>query len=655
MPARGATLGERRLAAKRRQEIEAYLLDHPEERAKLDAVQARRAALLLARDERRKIARDAKVAAREAAKALKPVRPKPEPKPKRTKKTAPDPDAPKRGPKPDPNSKAGIARREAEERKALRAATRKIERAQIRREKAAAHARLMRQKARDQQAAEEAAAERLKAEALAEEARIREERGLEEESPRQPIADNEGDLDPKFTPVRDGKKLPLPPDVWTPNPGQKKAIKLLTGRQRHTLIYGGARSGKTTLLLIAIVTRCLLAAGSRHVIVRSTFSEVKRSVWVDTFYKVMRTKFKGVTFRENKQDQFVEFANKSTIWFIGLDKKERAEKILGMEFCTIFCNECSQIAYPSVMLALTRLAQVCFKANGEVLPQRAYYDLNPAGTQHWTYLMFVLKMDPLDKRRVLDEPDDYQYTTINPSQNVANLDPKFLQSLERMPPRYRARFFEGTYQKEIDGQLWTIEALAKARCQPEDVPPGYKRIVVAVDPSGADGSEEKRSDAIGIVVAGLGYDDIAYVLEDATMTGGPADWSRVVIRLYDRWNADRIVAESNFGGELVRYTIKTRDRLANVHLVRASKGKVVRAEPVSTLYFAPLENVRHVGEFPELEEELLNFSTAGYQGSRSPNRADALVWALSDLMVQGRPHWATERPPQPRSIPIFAR
>jgi phage terminase large subunit-like protein len=156
-------------------------------------------------------------------------------------------------------------------------------------------------------------------------------------------------------------------------------------------------------------------------------------------------------------------------------------------------------------------------------------------------------------------------------------------------------------------------------------------------------------------VAGLGLDGMIYVLEDCSLSGGPETWAKAVIGAYERHMADRIVCESNFGGEMARYTIRTMNRAANVHMVRASKGKVIRAEPVSVLYQQPLEKVRHVGEFPEMEAELCNFSTAGYQGTRSPNRADALIWAITDLAVIGRARWATERKAQPRNIALMKR
>jgi phage terminase large subunit-like protein len=158
-----------------------------------------------------------------------------------------------------------------------------------------------------------------------------------------------------------------------------------------------------------------------------------------------------------------------------------------------------------------------------------------------------------------------------------------------------------------------------------------QRIVIAVDPSGCAGEDDKRSDEIGIVVVGLGHDGIGRILEDASGWYSPADWAAKVIDLYDRWEADRIVAEQNFGGAMVESTIRTARKHAPIKLLNASRGKVQRAEPVAALYAQG--KVRHVGQYPQLERQYCLFSTAGYMGAKSPDHADAAIWGLSELML----------------------
>ncbi len=153
------------------------------------------------------------------------------------------------------------------------------------------------------------------------------------------------------------------------------------------------------------------------------------------------------------------------------------------------------------------------------------------------------------------------------------------------------------------------------------------RIVVAVDPAVTSG---EFADDTGIIVAGLGSDGDGYVLDDLTCHLSPDGWASRVAYAYHRWSADRIVCEVNNGGELVSTVIRTVDRSLPVKQVHASRGKLTRAEPVAALY--EQRRVHHVGQFPELEDELCTHVPGD---SSSPDRLDAMVWALTELMVVG--------------------
>src|ERR1017187_5161248 len=195
---------------------------------------------------------------------------------------------------------------------------------------------------------------------------------------------------------------------------QREGNKLLTGPQRHTLIVGGSRSGKTFLLVRAVLIRALRSPGSRHAIIRLRSNAVRESIWLDTLPKCARLCFPGLRMTAREQYGFMTLPNGSEIWVAGLDDKERVEKILGKEFATMYFNECSQIGYASVATALTRLAQ---KADG--LQNRAYYDLNPCGTGHWTYRLFFEGKSPESMER-LPDPENYRSLYINPGHNAAN-------------------------------------------------------------------------------------------------------------------------------------------------------------------------------------------------------------------------------------------
>lgn len=376
--------------------------------------------------------------------------------------------------------------------------------------------------------------------------------------------------------------------------------------------------------------RAIFAPESRHAILRFRGNAARSSIALDTLPKVFRQCFPDVALREHRQDGFFSLPNKSEIWVGGLDDKDRVEKILGKEYATIYLNECSQISYASVLVVLTRLAQVA----GD-LRQRAYFDLNPVGRGHWSNILFGEKRNPLS-RQPLANPEDYARMFLNPVDNAKNLSPEYLRNLEGLPERQRKRFFEGVYIDELEGALWTYETIERSRV--EEIPiERCQRIVVAVDPSGAGSKEDESADEIGIVVAAKGDDGHAYVLADRSLRDHPGAWGRIAVKAFHEFKADRIVAEKNFGGEMVRFVIQAADPNVPVEVIAASRGKAVRAEPVAALYERGL--VHHAGRFSMLEDQLCGFTTAGYRGEDSPDHADALVWALSDLMLDQPAGW----------------
>ncbi len=406
---------------------------------------------------------------------------------------------------------------------------------------------------------------------------------------------------------------------------QQERAKALLQSQRHTLLVGGSRSGKTTLLVHEIAERALRAGNSRHAILRLHANAARASIALDTLPKLFRLCFPQQPLKRHRTDGYFSLENGSEIWIGGLDDRDRVEKILGKEYATIFLNECSQIPYPSVLVALTRLAQVV-----KGLTQAAYYDLNPTSKGHWTNVLFGEKRDPLS-RLPLGNPDDYARMFLNPRDNAANLTAEYLKSLENLPERQRKRFFEGVYIDDLDGALFSYEVIARTRVT-EFAPARRRRVVVAVDPSGAAGRDDEGADEIGIVVAAKGDDGHAYVLADRSLRDAPAVWGRAAVQAYYEFNADRIIAEENFGGEMVRFVIRAADAQAPVQVISASRGKVLRAEPVSALYEQGV--VHHVGRFAVLEDQLCAFTTAGYRGEGSPDHADALVFAVTELMLK---------------------
>ena len=424
---------------------------------------------------------------------------------------------------------------------------------------------------------------------------------------------------------------------------QLEAQLILAGIATYCMLFGGSRSGKTFLHVRNIVMRALKAPGSRHCILRFRFNHIKSSIIFDTFPKVMKACFPEIEFKLNKSDWFVTFSNGSEIWFGGLDDKERTEKILGNEYATIYLNECSQISWLAVGMVITRLAQQTAQAIVGLEPcklkTRMYFDCNPPNKLHWTYLLFIKKIDP-ETKILLKNPENYVSFKMNPRDNVENLSDGYLETLEGLSARLRKRFLEGDFADANPNALFADETIDKWRVI-DGIVPQFVRVVVSVDPSGADDTDNADNDAIGIIVAALGTDGNIYILEDCTVKAGPSIWGRVATTAFDRHEADMVIGEVNYGGAMVKQTIQISRPRTPFQAVTASRGKAVRAEPFSALYEDG--KVRHVGYFRELEDELTAFSTVGYLGDDSPNRADALIWALAALFPA-----ATNKTPKPK-------
>jgi len=212
---------------------------------------------------------------------------------------------------------------------------------------------------------------------------------------------------------------------------------------------------------------------------------------------------------------------------------------------------------------------------------------------------------------------------MNPMHNLDNLPPDYIKKrLSTMSARQRARFEHGIWQSDVEGSLWTCELIENSRA---DAPKEFGRISVAVDPAV---TCNKNSDETGIMVGGFDDNDTAYLLDDLSAKLTPEGWAKRAIKAYHDYKADAIVAEVNNGGDLVKTTIKLIDPSVNVKQVRATRGKAVRAEPVVALY--EQGRVKHTKIFDELENQQTSWTS---DESYSPDRMDALVWLITDLLI----------------------
>lgn len=233
---------------------------------------------------------------------------------------------------------------------------------------------------------------------------------------------------------------------------------------------------------------------------------------------------------------------------------------------------------------------------------------------------------PMPIIRALVKRTDARIVRRPTSDNADNLPESFLSELK---DRYegtrlgRQELFAEILDDAV-GALWTRDSIKHGAL------PDMQRIVVAVDPSGASGDPDEAADSIGIVVAGKGVDGRFYVIEDATCRLSPSGWARRAVERYAAHKADCIVAERNFGGDMVASVIKTADRNAKIKLVTASRGKVIRAEPIAALY--EQGRISHSPGLDALEDQMMQLTLTGFVGEGSPDRVDALVWAISELM-----------------------
>lgn len=396
----------------------------------------------------------------------------------------------------------------------------------------------------------------------------------------------------------------------------------------HTMLYGGSRSGKTTAAVRNILVRAMKTP-SRHLIVRQCFNHLKQSIIHDTLPKVLKGFFPGLTshpkFKMNKSDWFLTVpcigGGTSEIWFGGTDTAERIEKILGNEYSTIYANECSQIEYDAITTLRTRLAE------NSGLELKFYYDCNPPGKKHWTYVEFVELLVPGSK-----DPSmiDSAYLLMNPDDNKQNLPDGYIEKiLNSLPKRQRERYRDGLFLNDVEGALWTDMMLSVAK----SLEPGViEETVIGVDPAV---TNNPNSDETGIVVASRDEFGQAIVYEDLSGKFRTKVWAQRVVNAYHKYNANWVICEVNQGGDLVVDAIKDIDSSVKVKAIHASNGKFARAEPVSAIYECDegqVPKVCHVKYLPELESEMTEW--VPHNSKRSPNRIDALVYAVTHLIIR---------------------
>jgi hypothetical protein len=402
-------------------------------------------------------------------------------------------------------------------------------------------------------------------------------------------------------------------------PGLPFRLQRLFGPARYKVLYGGRGSGKSWS-----VARMLLWRGTRQPLRILCAREFQNSL-ADSVHRLLADQVDalGLAGFYAVRKGSITGANGTEFVFTGL--RHNISKIK---------------SYEGVDIVWVEEGQTVSKHSFDILIPT----IRKAGSEIWVTFNPDLEEDDVWQRFVVWPMPAAIVQEMNWTDN-----PWFPAELRAEKDLLKARDFdayenvwEGRCRTRVTGALWTKEVFAANRePAPENEQERAKllarlrRVVIAVDPSGCAGEQDKRSDEVGIVAIGVGHDGIARVLEDATGRYAPNEWAHKALELYDRWKADKIVAEMNYGGAMVESTIRTARRHAPIRMLNASRGKVQRAEPVAALYAQG--KVRHVGHFTQLERQYCLFSTGGYMGPRSPDHADAGIWGLTDLMLDPKP------------------
>jgi phage terminase large subunit-like protein len=321
----------------------------------------------------------------------------------------------------------------------------------------------------------------------------------------------------------------------------------------------------------------------------------------------------GAIVRKNVTEGWYELANGARFWLLGLDADPTTgvpSKVGSLDLAFAFVDEAVELDEADWMMLAGRLRW----------PDTPYTQLagatNPADPKHWLIQRF---REDRDDRVLLQAA-----TTDN-----RFLPENYIERIAGFTGIYRERYVRGEWIALSGGLFdpaWIRIGEPTQWVKDGRIEPHYQRVVVAVDPAV---TAEKGSDETGIVVAGVDPEGHGYVITDLSGRMAPHIWAERVVAAYHEYRADRIVAEVNNGGDLVERTIRAVDGNVNYHSVHASRGKITRAEPVANLY--GMGKVSHTQDFPELLSQMIGYDGKG----SSPDRMDALVWALTDLMLTG--------------------
>ena len=382
-----------------------------------------------------------------------------------------------------------------------------------------------------------------------------------------------------------------------------KVFRPLLEPARYKGAFGGRGSGKSHFFGESAIEYGLLNHGSRIVCIREVQKSLKESVKLLLEDKIKQFE---LTDQFSIMSDYIKTPGGGLILFQGM-QDHSADSIKSLEgFDIAYVEEAQTLTERSLEL----LRPTIRKPGSEL-----WFSWNPRNA-----------IDPVDAFLRGETPPP---GSIVVKSNYCD-NPFFPKELEEErvhdhatnPVRY-PHIWNGEYEPQAIGAIWTREVLHRNR---RDEEPQLTRVLIGVDPPV---TSNAGSDEAGIIAGGLGEDGRGYIIGDYSKQGSPHEWASAAVAAYDLHDADAIVIEVNQGGDMVKHTIHSIRPNIRVIEVRASKGKHVRAEPISALY--ELGRVSHIGTFPKLEAQMVLMTAAGYDGPDSPDRVDALVWLLTEL------------------------
>ncbi len=392
---------------------------------------------------------------------------------------------------------------------------------------------------------------------------------------------------------------------------------------RYYIITGGRGSGKSFAVATSISNDLVIPKETKNILyLRKTLVSAHVSIIPEFLEKIDLLGYGR--FVESGKTEIENIKTGSKIYFRGIQSGSTS-------------NEANLKSIPNIGTVIIDEAQelddeatfdrLDLSLRSKTIRNRVILSLNPVDDTHWIYRRFFKERKVADDFNGIIEDTCYIHTDYR--DNADNLSDDFLRLAEQCRNSDTDKYnhiWLGHWAKDKANALWKRATMIDPYRIPE-APANLERIVVAVDPAV---TSKTSSDETGIIAAGCRRMNGAthyYIINDSSLKGSPKEWATVAINQYKNLRADRVIAEVNNGGDLVENTIRNIDRAVSYRSVRASRGKIVRAEPIAALYEQGL--VHHVGHFGTLESQMCNY--CGHDGEDSPDRMDALVWALTNL------------------------